>query len=191
MLFRSRKLSKEYPSVGYVCGGVKPVILSKYMSYTDIVGIYCPFTMEANVNCDITDYNIPFNMCHELAHLSGYMKEDEANYIAYLACINSENNEFIYSGYISALIYSTNELYNSNINHYRDVKNKLSDEVIKDINEDSIYWKKYEDSKTGQVISQVSNNVNNGYLQINGQEEGVESYNKIVTLLIADYLNMK
>ena len=29
-------------------------------------------------------YNIPHTICHELSHLKGYMREDEANFIGYL-----------------------------------------------------------------------------------------------------------
>lgn len=53
------------------------------MSYLDISGIYCPFTFEANVNVHMNDVLIPVTMCHELSHLSGYMREDEANFIAF------------------------------------------------------------------------------------------------------------
>ena len=56
------------------------------MSRTEITGIFIPFTMEANVNVDIPDYSLGSTMCHELAHLHGFIREDEANYISYLAC---------------------------------------------------------------------------------------------------------
>lgn len=68
------------------------------MSYLDISGIYCPFTFEANVNVHMNDVLIPVTMCHELSHLSGYMREDEANFIAFLACLQSDDPEFRYSG---------------------------------------------------------------------------------------------
>ena len=47
--------SKDYPSLKWCTGAAKPVIASKYMSYTDIVGIFIPYTMEANVNIDTAD----------------------------------------------------------------------------------------------------------------------------------------
>jgi len=42
-----------------------------------------PFTFEANVNVDIPPYQIPSTMLHELSHLRGFMREDEANFISY------------------------------------------------------------------------------------------------------------
>lgn len=44
-------------------------------------------------------------ICHEFAHLKGFMQEDEANLIGYLACINSDDAFFRYSGYMGVLNY--------------------------------------------------------------------------------------
>lgn len=182
-----RGLAGTYKSIGIFSGRAKGVMLSKYMSYTEIVGIFCPFTMEANVNVHVVDYNIPFSMCHELAHLCGYMKEDEANFIAFLACIESDDWELIYSGYSSALIYASNELYDIDKDAYYDIMSKLDEKVTLDMDADYNYWKAYEETEAGQVIGEVSNQVNNSYLQINGQKDGVQSYNEIVELLLARY----
>ena len=83
------------------------------MSWCNITGIFVPFTFEANVNVDVPDYSQPATMCHELSHLRGYMREDEANFIAYLACRNSENVEFQYSGAMLAFVYANNALYSA------------------------------------------------------------------------------
>ncbi len=56
-------------------------------------------------------YNIPFTACHELAHLRGFMQEQEANFIGYLAGTRSDSLEFNYSGYMLGWIYCTNALY--------------------------------------------------------------------------------
>ena len=91
----------------------KNVIFSKSMSYLNITGIYFPFTLEANVNVDVPDFSIPSTMCHELAHVNGIMREDDANFISFLACINSDDNEFAYSGYTMAMTYAANALYSA------------------------------------------------------------------------------
>ena len=56
------------------------------MSYLGIGGIFIPFTCEANVNATLPDWEIPFTSAHELAHQRGFAREDEANYVGYLAC---------------------------------------------------------------------------------------------------------
>lgn len=162
----------------------KPIQLSKYLSYTGITGIFIPFTMEANVNIDTVEYNIPADMCHELAHMAGFMKEEEANYIAYLACTKSQYPEFIYSGYMSAFIYTANALYDVDSTEWKNVYLTLNDDVLLDLAANRDYWNQFEDAS---VVSAVSTNINNTYLKINGQENGVNSYGDMVDLLLAEY----
>ena len=178
-----RKLSKEYPVLGGRYGSPKPVLLSRLMSHTEITGIFVPFTMEANVNVDISDYAIPYTMLHEMAHQRGFMREDEANYIAYLAGASSDNVELQYSSTMMALISSGNELYMKNQELYFEVRDIYSDGIVKDIRANSEYWARYKDT----VVSTVSNKINDTYLKANAQTDGVQSYNRMVELLLAKY----
>lgn len=176
----------DYPAYKYSTGAVKPVLASKYMSYTEIVGIYIPFTMEANINVDVPEHNHPVDALHELAHLRGVMPEDEANYVAYMACISSGESDFVYSGYMLAFILSSNRLYEEDKELYIKVRDKLSDGVMKDIKADITYWRNYE-TPTANKISNVSNKVNDTYLNLNGQAEGTKSYGMVVDLLLAEF----
>lgn len=178
-----RRLSNEYPVLSGRYGSPKPVLLSSLMSYTETTGIFIPFTMEANVNVDIPDYSIPSTMMHELAHLRGFMREDEANFIAYLAGMASGNVELMYSSTMLALISSGNALYKQNTDMYFEVRNIYSEGVIKDIRANSEYWAKYEDT----VVSTVSNKLNDTYLKVNAQSDGVKSYGRMVDLLLAKF----
>ncbi|MBQ9699461.1 MAG: DUF3810 domain-containing protein [Lachnospiraceae bacterium] len=180
------EFAKDYPAIQWSAGCAKPVLASHYMSYTDIVGIFIPFTMEANVNVDVVEYNTPSDTLHELAHLRGVMPEDEANYVAYLACVQSERPDFVYSGYMMAYIYATNQLYDEDVDKYMEVRDTLSDGVIRDLVANSLYWDQFE-TPVGDVISDVSTSVNDAYLQVNGQENGVKSYGMVVDLLLAEY----
>lgn len=183
------KLSEDYPSLKYSTGGAKEVILSRYMSYGGIVGIFIPFTMEANVNTDVADYNRPADTCHELAHMRGYMKEQEANYIAYLACINSEEPVFIYSGYMMAFIVATNSLYDYDSEAYWEIMEGLSDNVLVDIRYENEYWRELRSNEAAEVVDEIMNEVNDTYLKANGQESGVASYGEMVDLLLAEYFS--
>lgn len=176
-----KDLSKKYPVLKGNYPGPKSIVFSKVMSKTQLTGIYCNFTMEANVNVDVLDYTIPVTMCHELSHLRGFMREDEANYIGYLACTFSDNKEFQYSGVMSAFAYTINRLYKEDKNLYDIVKKKCSEGVWKDYIEEEKYWKPYQ----GKIVSKVSNKVNDVFLKINSQEDGVKSYGRMVDLLLA------
>jgi len=176
-------LSKEYPVLGGNYGTPKPVLSSSLMSYTEITGIFFPFTMEANVNVAIPDYSIPSTMLHELAHLRGFMREDEANFIAYLAGMESDHPEIQYSSTMLALIISGNALYDEDTSLYFEIRDQYSKEVVNDIRANARYWQQYEDT----VISTMSNKINDTYLKANDQSDGVKSYGRMVDLLLAKY----
>jgi hypothetical protein len=153
------------------------------MSTTEITGVFFPFTMEANVNVDIPDYTIAATMMHELAHLRGFMREDEANYLSYLAGMKSDNIELQYSSTMLALVYAGNALYSQNPDLYFIIRDQYSEGVLKDIRANSEYWTQYEDT----VVSTISNKVNDTYLKANNQEDGVKSYGRMLDLLLAKY----
>lgn len=178
-----KQLAKEYPVLSGSYGAAKPVLLSKLMSTTEITGMFFPFTMEANVNVDIPEFTIPSTMLHEMAHLRGFMREDEANFIAYLAGMESDNVEFRYSVTMEALIVAGNALYDKDKERYFEIRALYSDGVIKDIRDNSAYWVKYDDT----VISTVSNKINDTYLKANAQTDGVQSYGRMLDLLLAKY----
>ena len=177
-------LSKSYDCINSGYSKPKNIMLSHCMSYTHITGVYFPFTFEANVNIDIPDYSIPATMCHELVHLSGFMREDEANFVSFLACINSDYADFQYSGYMLAYIYASNSLYSVDSEKYNSLYEYLSDDVIADIRNNSEYWQQFE-----TPVAQAASNINDSYLKSNSQTDGVKSYGRMVDLLIAYYNN--
>ena len=174
-------LSEEYPLVTGGYGKPKPVLLSRLMSWCNITGVFIPFTFEANVNNDIPDYSIPSTMCHELSHLRGFMREDEANFIGYLACCRSDNPEQQYSGLMLAFIHANNALYSADAATASAIYAELCEGTQRDLAANSAYWKQFEGP-----VAEISSSVNNAYLQANGQEEGVRSYGRMVDLLLAE-----
>ena len=178
------QLGKTYVGLSGYYPRPKPVLLSEILSYQQLTGVYSPFTVEANYNADMTAYNIPFTMCHELSHLRGFMREDEANYIAYLACSRSDALEFQYSGALMAWIYSTNLLWEYAPDIYEELQESLRLEVRKDLKENTAFWDRYDGT-----VAKVADKVNDTYLKANKQTDGVESYDRMVDLLMADYLS--
>lgn len=178
------QLGKTYVGLSGYYPRPKPVLLSEILSYQQLTGVYSPFTVEANYNADMTAYNIPFTMCHELSHLRGFMREDEANYIAYLACSRSDALEFQYSGALMAWIYSTNLLWEYAPDIYEELQESLRLEVRKDLKENTAFWDRYDGA-----VAKVAGKVNDTYLKANKQTDGVESYDRMVDLLMADYLS--
>ena len=104
-------LAERYPALARpLYSPPKPVLFSQLMSYVDIAGMYFPFTVESNINTDGPFFTIPATMGHEMAHQCGFMREDEANFIGYLACKDAADPLTRYSGYSLAYDYSIGAL---------------------------------------------------------------------------------
>ena len=170
---------EEYKGLSGVTLRPKPVMVSQILSYMQISGIYSPFTIEANYNAHMIPYNIPFTICHELAHTKGIMREEEANFVAYLTCIKSEDIEFRYSGVLMGWIYVSNAVARYDRQMYEKIYSMLSEDVKADLRANSAFWKKY-DGKIGEI----SESINDNYLKVNSQEDGIKSYGRMVDYIV-------
>lgn len=176
------RLGKRYASLSGYYPRPKTLLISEILSYQQVSGIYSPFTVEANVNGDMPAYMKPFTMCHELAHLKGVMREEEANFVGYLACYNSELAYFRYSGAMMAYYYCMTELRSYDAQAFVTIRNKLCETANVDILKKNEFWASYEGA-----IATASQKVNDVYLKINDQSEGINSYNEVVGLIIELY----
>lgn len=179
-----QRAGAQYPSLSGFYPRPKPVMMSAILSVQQLAGIYVPFTIEANFNQEMTDYNIPHTICHELSHLKGFMREDEANFIGYLSCVGSDNQAFQYSGYMSGWIHAGNALAAVDMEAYIELHQELSQEVRDDLAENSRFWNRYDGR-----IAEVSTQINDTYLKINRQADGVRSYGRMVDLMLSYYNN--
>ena len=177
-----KALAEDYDEMEGYYPQPKGLLGSWILSVQQLTGVYSPFTIEANYNQAMTAYNIPFTMCHELSHLRGFMQEQEANFIAYLACMESENVEFQYSGSMLGWINCTNVLYEWDREAWMEVREMLDENVLADLQANNEFWAKYD----GEV-AEVADIVNDNYLKANGQADGVKSYDRMVDLLVAYY----
>lgn len=176
------KLALSYPIFSGSYGKPKGVLASRALSYTGIAGIYFPYTGEANVNKLVPDPMLPSTICHEMAHQRGFAREDEANFIAYLVCKAHPDKDFQYSGYLLALIYSMNTLYEYDEEAYHELAEAYSPGLVDDIRYNNEFWKQFEGP-----AEDIQEKINDAYLKSNKQADGVHSYGRMVDLLLAEY----
>lgn len=176
------RLGRDYPELAGYYPQPKKLVNSWILSVQSLTGIYSPFTIEANYNGDMQAYNIPFTACHELSHLRGFMQEQEANFIAFLACGRLGDPAFAYSGNLYGWIECMNVLYRTDNAAWKEVRSRLPADAEADLEGNRAFWAKY-DGK----IAEVSNRINDTYLKANGQKDGVKSYNRMVDLIVAYY----
>ncbi len=178
-----KNLAKELSLFGRYFPKPKGIGVSEWFSRMELTGIFTCWTMEANVNTHIPDYSIASTMAHELAHVAGFMKEEEANYISYLACMASDSPVVRYGGLMHALVYAGNALAGQDSALYSELWTKYHPGIVRDFKANSAYWDRYRDT----VISKAADKVNDVYLKANEQEDGVKSYGRVVDLLLAEY----
>lgn len=176
------KACSKYDFIQPLNSNIKRIMLSEPMTYTHISGVYTFFTGEANLNTNFPDYTLPYTAAHEFAHQRGIAREDEANFVAFLVCIESDDAYIRYCAYLNLYEYVANALYSANAAYYADVYYGLPLCVRREMKAYSEFFDKYRDS----VASDVSGAVNDTFLTINGTE-GTKSYGMVVDLAVAYY----
>ena len=175
-------LGTAYPQLSGYYPYPKPLMNPRLLSIQQLCGIYSPFSIEANYNREMPYYNIPHTICHELSHLKGFMREDEANFIGYLACIGSDSPDFRYSGYLTGWVYAGNALAKADLEAYYGLYGRLAPEAARDLAWNNQFWDRF-DGK----VAEASTQLNDRYLKANNQEDGVRSYGRMVDLMLAYY----
>ena len=186
------KLGEDYDQLSGFYVTPKYLSFSGFFSQQYIMGYYFPFSMEANINSVMYITNVAPTICHELAHTKGFIYEDDANMIGYLACIHSDDLFLQYCGYLSVLSYVNNDFYdsigkNQNIykSHVRISGGGAGDNIF--LTEEN--WQEVE--KTAVVktstVKKVSDTLMDTTLKLNGVEEGMLQYNDVVGQLLTYY----
>jgi hypothetical protein len=131
-------------------------------------GMFNPVGQEPIISNTILDIERPFVDCHELAHVRGYPDEGDANVIAALATLMSNNPRFQYSGWLSLWLYLRN----------RDLDNLLEPGPRHDLQ------RIFDRARSEQIqwISGVQRAILDWFLKANHVEQGVRSYSRIVLL---------
>lgn len=175
-------LEEDFPCLQGAPLRAKGVKLSRLMSYIDFTGFFFPFTGEANVNTDFPPSLFAATVAHELAHQRGVAKEQEANFVAVLACLRNDDPDFIYSAALLAYSYLGNALATADRTAWEEIYATLPDAVLRDLEVNGSYWKRFE-----TPVQTISNTVYENFLYSYGQDLGLRSYGACVDLLVNYY----
>jgi hypothetical protein len=175
-----RIVSIQYPFLKYHPESLKPSLFSYAGNVLGFLGYYNVFTGEGQVNTTYPFFTQPFTTCHEMAHQVGYAKENEANFVGYLACKSHPSNAYKYSVYFDLYRYAINEIYNRDSLLAICYQKKLHPQVIEDMAVLRRFNKKYQNN-----IEPIFNWAYNNFLKANNQPAGRATYNEVVAWLIA------
>lgn len=185
-----QQLGDTFPYLAGYYPNPKKILFSDFMSQQYLCGIYFPFTLESNYNATMYPMNDAATICHEFSHLKGIIREDEANYFGFLACIGSKDAYLQYSGYLSVLNYVAAEVKRTTTKDERKGLPKVDDAVISDI----VFLKKEEWDRVEQkavvstkTVNKATNTFLESNLKANGVSDGMVSYSRVVRLLLDYY----
>ena len=179
----AKKAAEKYPFLSSLSSRVKPILLSKPMTYTHMSGIYTYLTGEANINTNFPDSTIPFTMAHEMSHQRGIAREDEANFAALLISMESDDPYILYSAYYELFKYFINALAVADTQLFEAIYQKADPRLVGEIYAFNDFFDKYADN----LAADITGGLNDAYQQIQGVEEGIASYGLVVDLAVAYY----
>jgi Protein of unknown function (DUF3810) len=105
-----RRVQRELADVDPAVPGIpKWSILTFYFERAGVSGMTDPFALEVLVDRAQLPFERPFVAAHEWAHLAGYAGEAEANFIAWLVCLQGPPGAE-YSGNLALLTYLVDAL---------------------------------------------------------------------------------
>lgn len=158
---------------------------SRLMTAAGITGIYWPFTGEPHVNVLAPLPQRVFAALHEVAHERGFAREDEANYLAVKVGASSTDRELAYSAALMAFLHLRRSLNAADFARGLNLNLETVGGVQRDLKAIQKFWAA--PSKAVQTVRDVSSKVNDTYLKVQGQTQGVRSYGRMVDLLLAEH----
>jgi Protein of unknown function (DUF3810) len=173
-------LAGPFPEFAYHSASFKPSLFSYPGLYIGFAGYCNPFTGEAQINIMNPLVSQPFTACHEIGHQVGYAKEDEANFVGFMASRRSTDPAFQYSLYLDLYRYGVRELYARDSTLARVLRDKLAPGVREDLRELQRFNRRYENPIEPWIWS-----IYGRYLKANSQPQGIVTYSELTAWLIA------
>lgn len=184
----NRTVEKSYSEVLHRLGlrdiptadAIKPMLNNWVLNKTITSGWFSPFFHELHYNSDLLVFELPFVLAHEKAHQLGYTNEAEANFLAYLVCINAADVLCRYSGYFGIIQRFLRKAESAGNGEVRDrFVNLLNDGLKLDMRAVDERWR----SHLG-VLATLSRKGYHLYLKANRVQEGIANYDNVVDLVI-------
>lgn len=173
---------KKYPFIRYKRSSVKASMYGLPGDYLGFTGYYNPFTGEAQINTTVPSFLQPYIATHEMAHQLGYAKENEANFVGFLAAMSSPDTLFHYSTYLDLYMYTNREVYYFDSTCSKNSLKQLSPLVRKDL----IRLREF-DLRHRFFLEPFISWMYDNFLKLNNQPKGLHSYNAVIAMVIAYY----
>ena len=153
----------------------KRTLLAHFFRASGVDGMHAPFLLETLLNPDLTGPERPAVLAHEWAHLAGYAPEADASFVGLLAALRADPGSQ-YSAWLVLFEQSVGQLP-------RQEQRRLVERLDDGPRADRRAIENRLEARVG-VVAQASWETYDQYLKSQGVDEGVESYTRVVELLL-------
>jgi hypothetical protein len=178
-----KSLSRVLREAGFPVPGrvrVKPLWPGGLIMRFSSTGFYFPFFGEGYVAGNLRPSEKPFVVAHEMVHAFGITDEGGANFLGFLACESAGSPVILYSGLLSYWDYIYADLARASRDDARKIAARLPEGIKADIRAARENWDRYRGP-----LREAARGVYERYLKSQGVEEGIKSYDRFVSLLLA------
>jgi len=153
----------------------KAPLISPFFRWATVDGMVNPFGLEVLVNPDVLDVERPYVVAHEWGHIAGWAREGEAGYIGWLTCMRGDDAAR-YSAWISLHLHLRGEVSPT---VRQQIDSQLAQGPLKD------FAGIRQRLERGQpALQRASWRAYDAFLKANRVQEGVRSYDEVVSLVV-------
>lgn len=174
------QLGSKFEQFNYKTSSLKKSLFSLPLTYMGFSGYFNPLTGEAQVDHLIPKISLLFTSSHEVAHQLGIASESEANFVGFLAAAHNDDPYFQYAANLLALRYALLDIRRYDKDLFKLYLDDLPKGILKNIREQDEFWQDYQNP-----FEPLFKLFYDNYLKYNQHEDGLESYNQIMGLLIS------
>ena len=151
-------------------------LVSPFFRASSVSGMLAPFFLETLLNPDLTGPERPYVLAHEWAHLSGYAPEDDASFVGLLAALRA-GPAAEYSAWLELAFTAVSQL--------QPVTQQLVLETLAEGPRQD-HRAIYQRVMAGRIqsVDRAAWATYDQLLRSQGVEEGVQSYSRVVELLL-------
>ncbi|MFQ5550292.1 MAG: DUF3810 domain-containing protein [Gemmatimonadales bacterium] len=160
-------------------GNPKKLLLTPIVARFGIAGFFFPWTAEANVLRDSPAVSRVSSMAHEMAHQRGTGPEAEANFLGFVAGINSPDQLANYSAWVFAQVQLLAVLRAEDHDRGEVIATQRYAGIVRDLDDLGDYWDRYRGA-----LRRVGRGVNDRFLRANRVSGGIANYGMSVRLII-------
>ena len=157
-------------------------LLTPYFRRAGIDGMTDPFSLQVLVNDTVLPFERPFVTAHEWAHVAGFAHEAEANFVAWLTCLEGDER-MQYSGWLNLvgrLLGAVPEPSREALGARLGPGPRADYAAVR--------------ARTSRVVPVIQRNarrLNDGYLRANRVAGGVRSYGEVLQLAVGTDLGRR